>query len=118
MHLLNKPYEVKLTKPSVSGCLQRALSVSVHFSGADSALLIAFQNILPGLVVEVAVIVGDHSIDQGSIDLHQIFQNLLFPAVKEILNQSLIYLADGPVVRYREIVAHQPIFCQDEWQPF
>lgn len=73
-------------KPSVSGCLQRALSVSVHFSGADSALSIASQNILPGLVVEVAVVVGDHAVDPGGIDLHQIFQNLIFPAAREILD--------------------------------
>ena len=66
--------------------LQRALSVFVHFSGTDSALSIAFQNILPGLVVEVAVVVGDHAVDPGGIDIHQIFQDLLFPAAREILD--------------------------------
>ena len=34
-------------KPSVSSRLQRVLSVFVHFSGTDSALSIALQNILP-----------------------------------------------------------------------
>ena len=69
-------------KPSVSSCLQRAFIRFIHFSGTDSALSIALQNILPGLVVEVAVVVGDHPIDPGVIDLYQIFQDLLFPAAR------------------------------------
>ena len=70
-------------------------------SVADFALPIAGGNVISGLVIEVGVVVGNGSVNPGGVDLHQLVHNgCVGVFLGSVLNEPLIDLADGPVVRH------------------
>lgn len=69
---------------------------------ADLPFPITLRDVVPGLIVEVGVVVGNGGVNPGGIDLYQLVHNgLVGILLGSILNEPLIDLTDGPVVRHR-----------------
>lgn len=68
---------------------------------ADLPFPITLRDVVPGLVVEVGVVIRNGGVDPGSVDLHQLVHNgCVGVFLGSVLNEPLIDLADGPVVRH------------------
>ena len=65
---------------------------------ADFSFQIAEADILPGLIVEVRIIIGNHGIDPRGVDLHQAVYDVLSIIPGNILNQAFINFSNRPII--------------------
>ena len=72
--------------------------LSIYYLCEDFTFPITLENVFPGLVIEICIVVGDGIVDPGTVNFYQDVYESVSVITGNIFNQSFVYLTDRPII--------------------